>query len=532
MLRVGGLLALDDCDNWPGRAGSLAISKWPHLRVHAVHCTYPTTSFRRVTSAIAARCHARTISTATSCSTRQARSGSMAMRRVRKIRPDDRVWNWYQDFEAYRGSIAWLVSLCLLWSSCSRPAPQAIVSFADMQQSIDRFGASAADFADHAIKTMSAEQADILQSDEGSASRSCGCRCYRFQGRPAYATDVARSLWRARFAGDRGAKLIATFLSAPAEFKDNRDVNNGGRLLPDHYGSWAATIAGFQADLKANSGHDLYAVSVQNEPDFTAPYPSMRFTPAEMTAFIKVLGPKLAALGPRPKLMAAEVADWSHAAGFSTDTLSDPAAADFLDMIAVHQYSGVASLATTRPIWQTEMSGIRDQWDPSMTHALTTAQWVHDALTKGRASAWLYWWLIGQTGDNQGLIGYNGDVPGPPTATKRLYAVGNYSRFVRPGWLRVGVAGTSGPLSITAFRNPDATSFAIVVINNSRSASALTVNLSGLAAAASVTPWVTSASEDLAARANVAVSGQSFTSTVASRTVTTFVGSVASRQTP
>lgn len=55
--------------------------------------------------------------------------------------------------------------------------------------------------------------------------------------------------------------MIATFLSAPAEFKDNSDVNNGGRLLPDHYGSWSATIAGFQADLKANCGHDQYILS-------------------------------------------------------------------------------------------------------------------------------------------------------------------------------------------------------------------------------------------------------------------------------
>lgn len=100
MLRVGGLLALDDCDNWPGpRRVARYLSKWPHLRVHAVHCTYPTTSFRRLTSAIAARLPRKADlyrdELLNSADTLGVNGRCVVFE---KIRPDDRAWNWSEGF--------------------------------------------------------------------------------------------------------------------------------------------------------------------------------------------------------------------------------------------------------------------------------------------------------------------------------------------------------------------------------------------------------------------------------------------------
>jgi hypothetical protein len=41
-----------------------------------------------------------------------------------------------------------------------------------------------------------------------------------------------------------------------------------------------------------------------------------------------------------------------------------------------------------------------------------------------------------------------------PTIPKRAFVLGNYSKFVRPGWVRVGVSGTVNGLSVTAFKDP------------------------------------------------------------------------------
>jgi glucuronoarabinoxylan endo-1,4-beta-xylanase len=50
------------------------------------------------------------------------------------------------------------------------------------------------------------------------------------------------------------------------------------------------------------------------------------------------------------------------------------------------------------------------------------------------------------------------------------------------------------------------------------------ISISGGTAPATLTPWVTSASDNLASKTAVTVSSGSFTATLAATTVTTFVG--------
>ncbi len=47
-----------------------------------------------------------------------------------------------------------------------------------------------------------------------------------------------------------------------------------------------------------SNGVDVYGLSVQNEPDWTAPYNSMLYTDREMVDFVRTLGPRLASLSP------------------------------------------------------------------------------------------------------------------------------------------------------------------------------------------------------------------------------------------
>jgi glucuronoarabinoxylan endo-1,4-beta-xylanase len=320
-------------------------------------------------------------------------------------------------------------------------------------------------------------------------------------------------------AAARGAVVWAAPWSAPGSYKDNGTPTNGGHLLVADYDAWATTLAAFAGKLQQNAGVPLYGLSVQNEPDYTASYYSMLYTNQEMTNFIKVLGPKLAALNPRPKLMMPEVSSWGGAWGYSSSVLADSTAAQYLDIIAAHQYAGVSAPQTSaRPIWETEMSSF-EAFDPSIGNGVGVAKWINDAITIGGVSAWHYWWLIGANTDDEGLIGYSYNT----TITKRLYTVGNFSKFIRPGFVVVGVTGSVANVALTAYENTSTGAFVIVAINQSGSSTPITVSLNGMSAS-SVTPWETSAAYNLAQQTAIPVTAGSFSANLDGLSVTSFVG--------
>lgn len=76
---------------------------------------------------------------------------------------------------------------------------------------------------------------------------------------------------------------------------------------------------------------------------------------------------------------------------------------------------------------------------------------------------------------------------------------------------------------LTAFKASDGT-VVVVAINKGTTSASVPITLAGGTAPASLTPWVTSASDDLVSKAAVAVSSGIFTASLASKTVTTFVG--------
>jgi glucuronoarabinoxylan endo-1,4-beta-xylanase len=263
---------------------------------------------------------------------------------------------------------------------------------------------------------------------------------------------------------------------------------------------------------------------VQNEPDFSAGYSSMLYTSAEMVSFLKVLGPKLKALSPAPQILLPSVSNWDNGQSYLDAVIADSTAASYFDIASTHQYSGTVARFSgigTRSVWQTEMSYF-SAFDATMTNALVMAADIHSAITTGNVTAWLYWWLIGQNLDNEGLIGNGTSSGADTTVTKRLYALGNWSKFVRPGYVRIGTTGTVSNVSLTAFKNPSTGAFAVVAINTG-AAVTMTLRLAGLTGS-SVTPWVTDATRDLAAQAVVPVLNGLWSYSLPASSVTSFVG--------
>jgi glucuronoarabinoxylan endo-1,4-beta-xylanase len=331
-------------------------------------------------------------------------------------------------------------------------------------------------------------------------------------------------------AASYGAIVWGAPWSPPAADKDNNNVNNGGHLT--NTADWVNILAGFPATFKQQTGVQLYGISAQNEPDFTASYASCIYSGAQMVAFIKALGPRLAALAPPVKLLAAEPDTWSHmwTSGdqYGTAILNDSAAAAAVAILATHDYGfspAAPPSGVTKPIWETEVSGVAGHGPiitgPSsdIANGLVVAQWIYSGIVTGGASAWHYWWLVSSNNDNEGLLLQGGGV------TKRLYTMGNFSKFVRPGYKRVGVSGPVPPgVSVVAFQNPTDNTVAIVAINANTTSAPASLFVSGTSWPTQVTPWVTSASVDLASQTAIVLSGARFSATLAAQSVTTFVG--------
>ena len=333
----------------------------------------------------------------------------------------------------------------------------------------------------------------------------------------------------AKKAADRGAIVWAAPWTPPSNCKSNNSPDNGGTLNTNCYDSWSSTLAAFPA-LAKQSGVTVIGISAQNEPDNSTPYESTLYSGAQMVAFVKVLGPKLKALNPPVKLLAPESTRWERLWGADEDygdaILADAQASAQVDIFATHMYETQDAVAPpagfTKPIWVTEMSGVQGypEAGPSsdIADGLVWADWIYQAFVVGNASAWHAWWMTSLNNDNEGLLLMGGGT------TKRLYTVGNYSKFIRPGYRRVTLSGTPPTgVELTAYLSPTDGTVVIVALNSGASAVALPLYLSGNAPC-TMTPWVTSATDNLASKTAVSVSGSRFAPMLAAMSVTTFVG--------
>ena len=208
--------------------------------------------------------------------------------------------------------------------------------------------------------------------------------------------------------------------------------------------------------------------------------------------------------------------------------MNDPTVTAQVGILAHHNYDGIdfdhgatsvpdAHKTYGKPLWETEVS-TGDTFDGSISNAIYWAGRIHLFMTVAQANAWHYWWLIPWGGtDNQGLT----DASGNPA--KRMYAVGQFSRFIRPNFNRIGAGVTDSAAQISAYKDSASPSFAIVAINPTDAAISQTFYFSNFTAS-SVTPWLTTATLSLAKQVALSVADSSFTYEMPAMSLMTFVG--------
>ena len=349
-------------------------------------------------------------------------------------------------------------------------------------------------------------------------------------------------LWFAKqIKADYGVSdVFADAWSAPAFMKTNDFATHGGTVcgIPGascKSGDWRQAYAKYLVQYAkdyAAAGIPLSYVGPENEGNLPVKFQdSMIMSPAQTANFMGILGATLARSGLATGAECCAAIGWNYAQQYAAAIETDKQANTATALFTSHGYFVPLNSPLkgwSKPVWETEWApfdtGPFDPaWDDgSLSSGFTWAQNIYTGLTAANLSAFLYLWGANTstttiTGPDTGLV----YVKGNTVATSgRLWAFAGFSRFIRPGAVRIGTTTSATGLDVSAFRNSDG-SIAVVVLNSAHSRQAATFSLRGLSAA-HVTPYLTDTTHQLAPQTPITVRNRAFTATLPPRSLVTY----------
>jgi len=282
--------------------------------------------------------------------------------------------------------------------------------------------------------------------------------------------------------------LFASPWSPPGWMKDTGRMLSGGRLLPQFRAPWANFYVRFARELQ-NEGVDLWGFTVQNEPHASTPWENCLYTHEEERDFVRdFLGPALNASGMDLKLMV-----WDHNRddmfARAKAVYDDPEADKYVWGVGYHWYGDpkhevwparegmvlndnllrVHELRPAKHIWMTEAC---QEFGPRI------GDWRH-AERYGEAlirdfnrwlEAWVDWNLILDADGGPNHV--SNLVSAPVIADSKrdkvlflsiFYYIGHFSRYIKPGAVRIAAAANRDLIEVTAFQNPDGSIVAVAM---------------------------------------------------------------------
>ena len=388
-------------------------------------------------------------------------------------------------------------------STAPVPPAEATIDAAVTHQKIDGFGAGAV-FLDAGLDPLTDANMDALY---GRGPDQMGLTLIRLRIAPD--GDWTNAILDGQKAKQRRAKILATPWTPPAAMKDNNSLVNGGSVLPSQYPNWVAYLNNFTETMSAN-GAPVDVLSIANEPDFTATYESSRWNASQLDAFFHDFASQV-----ETPMMMPESFHYDQA--LSDPTLNDPTAAANVAYVGGHLYgTGIQDYPLAHSLgkhtWMTEYL-VNDQ---TIGAAVDTGQQISDALTVGNMSAYIWWKTIGNA---NGLLNAAG------VLQPRAYVMAQFSKFVRPGDIRLDVPRNNGQLGLSAFMDPDSDRFVMVAVNDTTLPITQSFTIEGIRTRF-LTPWITSATQSLERQSRLLVRRNTFTYTVPPFSVVTFAGPV------
>jgi len=306
-------------------------------------------------------------------------------------------------------------------------------------------------------------------------------------------------------------------------------------LRTDSYGDFAVYMAEVLKHFEeqdAEKGYETdftYWISPVNEPQWDWTGTGQEGTPwtnTQIAQLTRELDSAIAERGLSAKIMLPETADYSYITGqnstrgYQLYQLFNPASANYVgglpsvaQLIGAHSYwnySTDANLRATRlavgnaiaeypgmEFFQTEWSLLQQSgegipaWASTgyLDVALFEAKLMYGDIVYANASSWAFWTAMDMecgSVDRYNLVGLapgktdyepvislttSVDSPGAVKAQKTLWALGNYSLFVRPGYRRIDMPGLDNLLGLmgSAYLSPDGSRIVTVFVNMSAS---------------------------------------------------------------
>jgi len=323
--------------------------------------------------------------------------------------------------------------------------------------------------------------------------------------------DIIPMIKEAMDISEEGFKIIASPWTAPPWMKDNHDWM-GGKLLPEYHQSWALFFSKYLNAYK-NEGIDIWGITVENEPlGNSNNWESMHYSAMDMADFVtNDLGPKLEADHPDVKILAYDQNRGKELLEWAKVIYGDKESLKYFDGFAIHWYASTfdwfpeslkythdmapdkyliqteACVDSEVPHWQEDCwywSKEATDWgwdwaseEDKIDHPkyVPVFRYARDII--GCMNNWVDGWVDwNMVLDRQGGPNWFKNWCIAPVIvdtksdevyfTPLYYTMAHFSKFIRPGAVRIGFENPDKDLMMTAAQNPDGT-IAVVILNMS-----------------------------------------------------------------
>ncbi len=347
--------------------------------------------------------------------------------------------------------------------------------------------------------------------DAGSNSPSIGDvwrRTYSFEKSPGvydWERD-AGAVWMMRRAAELGADEIVMFVNSPLErltvngrtYADNERSN----LAPQNYEAFAKYVLDVAEHFK-DEGLPIKFISPINEPQYYWNYPPENVWGQEGCHYsndeiVKILTKFIEEIGERPGLDGVEISG-PEGGSWNPDTLEfnrliakDKFLSEHMTALDNHSYwtdtktktsfkTVMDKIAPNMKYRQSEWCEMTNGRDLTMDSALVLAETVYEDMTILDCVSWQYWIAVSCYDYRDGLI-YTDASGNSVQVPKRLWALGNYSRYIDRGYVRVDCGSVKSGVSASAYtgKNENGEDEVVIVLVN-HSKSDVNISVDGLA---------------------------------------------------
>ncbi|TDK58631.1 hypothetical protein E2K98_22540 [Bacillus salipaludis] len=363
----------------------------------------------------------------------------------------------------------------------------------------------------------------------------------------------ANQRWWLKAAKERGADTFEAFSNSAPYFmtqsgyvSGNWDANKDN-LKPDQYDNFATYLTTVVDHLQRDLGIAFKTLSPVNEPNTNywgakGRQEGSHWSPASQAKIINAVKKQLDAKSLKTVVSAMDETnpqkfreDWDQ---YDAGTRAD------IGQLNTHTYSptnqiGARDIAkgAGKNLWMSEVDlspgGIGQDFEDIRT-GLGLSERVTNDIKTLEPGAWVLWQAVEDEvnmnpqheNGNWGLIQVDFDPQDFSKVkiykNKKYYAMGNYSKFIRPGDQVINANNNNALAAI----NKKEDSVVIVYTNNSTEEKSLNFDLSGFGTVkedAAAIPYITSATDNIAQGASIKISDKKLAATVKPQSITTFV---------